>query len=160
MSNWSEAHQIEQDMIEELADDLYKPCESGIRFPRAWATLQIDMTLMSEDNRRKVYQAEKLLSEVGITFDTSSGEGNRDWELDWSLTGAFLKVRPIYCMEHRSPKNLDYAYWVVYKIPRGPVLSYAYCSPECRQKGIERYTGPKVGWEHIYSEETDLSEAD
>ena len=36
----------------------------------------------------KIFLIEKLLRELGVTFDTGYGCGERDWELDWSLKGA------------------------------------------------------------------------
>jgi hypothetical protein len=41
-----------------------------------------------------LYQAQNLLNELGITFDTGSGCRGRDWEWDWSLHGPIsLKFR-------------------------------------------------------------------
>ena len=128
-----------QELIEEMANGLYAPCDScgEVRLPLAWATLQIDMTLMPEEDRGKVYQAERLLREAGITFDTGSGCGFRDWELDWSLSGAYLKVREIKCMGgHDDKPILDYAFWAIYSSPNGTVLAYAYCSDQCRAEAI------------------------
>jgi aminopeptidase-like protein len=51
------------------------------------ATLKIPV---NEDNIEKIFEAERLLRELGITFDTGYGCGVRDWELDWSLKGAYL----------------------------------------------------------------------
>lgn len=34
-----------------------------------------------------LYEIEKKLRELGITFDTGAGFGGRDWEWDWSLKG-------------------------------------------------------------------------
>jgi len=39
----------------------------------------------------KIFQAERLLTEAGLSFDTGYGGGCRDWEFDWSLRGAFVK---------------------------------------------------------------------
>ena len=35
----------------------------------------------------KLFELEKLLSEMGISFDTGSDFKSRDWEWDWSLSG-------------------------------------------------------------------------
>jgi hypothetical protein len=35
----------------------------------------------------KIYEAERLLKDVGLHFDTGMGCGGRDWEWDYSLTG-------------------------------------------------------------------------
>jgi len=34
-----------------------------------------------------IFKIEKLLSELGLSFDSGYGEGCRDWEFDWSLKG-------------------------------------------------------------------------
>jgi len=36
---------------------------------------------------KKIFELEKLLSEIGITFDTESDFKSRNWEWDWSLSG-------------------------------------------------------------------------
>lgn len=131
----------EHDLVEENADRLYSPNETTepLKLPIGYAALRIDMTLMSEDNRGKVYQAEELLKEAGITFDTGSGFGCRDWELDFSLEGAFLDVRRIDCRnfkKHKEPEYMKKAYWAVFEGERG-VFMCAYCSPECRNEGIK-----------------------
>ena len=56
-------------------------------------TLQFDVSEMSNSDLKKLFQAEDLLREIGIEFDTSYGFGKRDWELDRSLKGATTKVR-------------------------------------------------------------------
>lgn len=143
-----------QNLIEEMADGLYAPCQcsSGLRFPLAYATLQIDMTLMSEEDRKRVYMAEHLLKEVGVRFDSGSGCGGRDWELDWSLRGAFLAVRRIPCANYREHKErcfMLHAYWATYERESDNFISsHAYCSVECRDKDIARRSeeGVKVIW--------------
>jgi len=138
-----------QDMIEEMAEGLYAPCDSGIRFPTGWATLQIDMALMSKEDREKVYQAERLLQEAGITFDTGSGSGYRDWELDWSLTGAFLKIRPFYCMGCHGAQSISRPYWAIYRNSEGHCVSYVYCSQKCRQKDVQTKLD-EYSWQLIF----------
>ena len=51
----------------------------------------------TEGQLKHIYKAEDELSKAGITFDVgkSLDEGrilSRDWELDWSLVGAELKI--------------------------------------------------------------------
>lgn len=36
---------------------------------------------------KKLFQIQDLLKEMGITFDTGAGRGERDWFLDYSLDG-------------------------------------------------------------------------
>lgn len=40
---------------------------------------------IGDDDLAKVFRAEEELHEEGITFDTGTGMGVRDWELDWSI---------------------------------------------------------------------------
>ena len=143
-----------QNLIEEMADGLYASCEcsSGFRFPIAYARLQIDMTLMSEEDRKKVYMAEHLLKEVGVRFDSGSGCGGRDWELDWSLRGAFLDVRRIHCanyMKHKERQFMTHAYWATCERESDKyIASHAYCSVKCRDEDTARRSkeGVKVIW--------------
>ena len=141
-----------QEIIEEMAEGLYAPCKcsSGIRFPQAYATLQIDMTLLGEEEREKIYKAENLLHEVGIHFDTGSGCGCRDWKLDWSLGGAFLKVHRINCANyHRHKEQVfpSHIYWATLERTEDKyIVSHAYCSQECRDDGIKRREGYKLIW--------------
>jgi hypothetical protein len=44
-----------------------------------------------KDKLKKIMQIEKLLAEIGVTFDTGMDGKNRDWHLDWSLKGAIIK---------------------------------------------------------------------
>jgi len=41
------------------------------------------------DDKDKLFEIEKLLRELGVSFDTGYdfGEKRRDWEMDWSLRG-------------------------------------------------------------------------
>ena len=100
------------------------------------------MSLMSKEDRERVYQAEILLREAGVGFDTSSGSGFRQWELDWSLRGAFLKVRKPMCISsaHDQPVILDYAYWATLDT-QGMVHTLPYCGVECREQAIRSDKG-------------------
>ena len=40
------------------------------------------------ENHGRLREVEDRLHAKGISFDTGSGFGMRDWELDWSLKGA------------------------------------------------------------------------
>ena len=66
------------------------------------ATFQIDTSEFGDEKWEKLFKAERLLSEIGVTFDTGAGCGCRDWELDWSLKGARL-------MAHVRPEIEDHA---------------------------------------------------
>lgn len=49
--------------------------------------ISFDLEKLGEEGRDKLFQIEKLFSQIGITFDTGAGCGGRDWEWDWSLSG-------------------------------------------------------------------------
>lgn len=59
--------------------------------------VKITFTDLDENTLEKVLQIERLLGELGITFDRGIGFGGRDWEWDWSLSGPVTvraKTRP------------------------------------------------------------------
>ena len=123
-------HNIEIDLVEQYNTELY--CPQGSRMSNGWARLTIDMTLLTEAQRNKVYQAEQLLHEVGINFDTGSGGGGRDWELDWSLTGANVTIRPLVCMlchTELMPKEATFAHLYDQEYSHN-VYTRSYCSEE------------------------------
>lgn len=145
------------ELIEQHAEEMYAPgTDSAPRFPVAWTRLQIDMTLMTSEQREKIYQAERLLKEAGLGFDSGSGVGVRDWELDWSLSGAAALVRPLMCnAEVRSKLGTkrsspfcagmgSVAYWAVfhrvYSDGESVLISYPYCSTAHRDLGIKQHT--------------------
>ena len=163
----STIYEEEHEAVEELAAELYNPAENDSTFglPNAWGVLRIDMTLMDEENRKKVYQAEILLREAGVNFDAGSGHGYRDWELDWSLSGAYLQVRPLRCMAEKAKvekadwkeKELRHpmggiTYWAILRdTEAGCVSSYVFCSVECREREVaDVVTG---NYEHIVNVE-------
>lgn len=47
----------------------------------------IGLRLSTKDQFNKLAEVERLLSELGVAFDTGYGFGQRDWEWDWSLRG-------------------------------------------------------------------------
>ena len=126
-------------------------CSSGDIFPRAWATLRIDMRLMTPEQQEAVWQASALLRQAGLWFDTGFGCGQRDWELDWSLSGAFLAVKPIYCMNHGNHPgrhtSFSPVYWTTYAVPTGRCFNYAYCSEICRRADTDERA--VIGWKAI-----------
>ena len=53
--------------------------------------------IKSEEQLKHIWKAEEELTKAGITFDSGSDlkDGKvitRDWELDWSLEGAEVKI--------------------------------------------------------------------
>ena len=71
-----------------------------------WHNDEVDVTITFRDSGRilddatfdpeffsdvveptRLYEAERILYEIGLRFDTGSGTGGRDWEFDWSLKG-------------------------------------------------------------------------
>jgi len=49
--------------------------------------IQFDLTKLDQKKRDKLFKIEKLLYDIGVTFDSGAGFGGRDWEWDWSLKG-------------------------------------------------------------------------
>jgi len=58
------------------------------------------------ENLRKIFEAMKLLAEAGVTFDCGYGQGCLDWNLDWSLKGAYVKkIRDLPADNQRRKKT-------------------------------------------------------
>lgn len=55
-------------------------------------------------NTGRMAEIEKMLSEIGVSFDKGAGPGGRDWELDWSLNGPLSVkfMRPCKTPEKRG----------------------------------------------------------
>ena len=49
--------------------------------------LQFDIKTLGKEGMDKLFKVEQLLGDIGIGFDTGAGSSERDWELDWSLSG-------------------------------------------------------------------------
>lgn len=127
-------------------NDLFCPSEL-FSFSNGWARLRIDISMMSPEQRKALSDAENLLSIAGVGFDTGTGGGFRDWELDWSLHGAHVETRPMTCMMNIGHAIND-LFWGVYRFPSGNVLSYPYCSVECRD--VHRIRLNDAGGECLY----------
>jgi hypothetical protein len=87
-----------------------------------WLGDEVDVTItFSEDTIRQddpfaglfsggLYDIQKRLCEMGVTFDTGCGCEGRDWEFDWSLEGPVrVKFRgrarnPEHRMRQEKPK--------------------------------------------------------
>lgn len=52
----------------------------------SYPALQILIFASSDELLERIFDAEKVLTDIGIHFDTGYGYA-RDWEFDWSLTG-------------------------------------------------------------------------
>lgn len=48
----------------------------------------IKFKVSSKEQLDHLFKAQAELRKAGISFDTGSGGGTRDWEFDWSLKGA------------------------------------------------------------------------
>jgi len=57
--------------------------------------VRIEFKGLTKDQLECLSRAERELFKAGIVFDTGYDfeENRRDWELDWSLKGAVVKVR-------------------------------------------------------------------
>ena len=127
-------------------------CEAGhSNMPPAWATLTIDLRLLTDEEKEKLQQAVSLLKAIGVGFDTGIGCGGFDMELDWSLSGAQIKPKLLYCFKqgcpnHKPDKGMTTVYWnTVERASDGWIVSYPYCSANCRaQDNEERLPDYKV----------------
>ena len=130
-----------QDLVEANLDGLMESDGDGQHWPKAWATLRIDLRLMSDKQRQKVWQAEALLKEAGLQFDSGVGGGEMEWEFDWSLRGAFLHVVPFRCHYAEcanATRNVGFptAYWSLYRrVSDDWHSSFPHCSESCREAG-------------------------
>ena len=124
-------------------------CSCSFQWPNGYALLQIDMRLMTDDQKRDLVDGLKLLRRAGLDFDTGMGFGNYDVELDWSLSGALITVGGLRCMAKDCPNDdpdgqrslrersgISPAYWSVYGM-EGETWSRPYCSETCRARGDE-----------------------
>jgi len=61
------------------------------------AEVRIEFVDLSKEQMKHLYKAEKELSKAGVHFDTgySFPPKTRDWEFDWSLSGA-----NVVCKKH------------------------------------------------------------
>jgi len=77
----------EQNLIRAQEDSKFFACET-----EPIHNVDVHITIPAKGaNLEKIFQAERLLTEAGLSFDTGYGSGCRDWEFDWSLHGAFVK---------------------------------------------------------------------
>lgn len=130
--------------VEKSANDLYSPRDFW-RASTGYADILIDMTMMSEDDRRQLNKAEMILRSLGIDFDICSGGGYRTWHFDWSLTGAIVVTKGLECQnpECQEPCGGDVVYWHIWHEEGLGVRAYPYCCADCRQSDKDRRTGTR-----------------
>lgn len=140
------------DIIKKLSDkyieNLRKP--DKIKMGNGWASLHIRIDTMSKEQRELVWEANKLLRKAGIKFDSGCGCGNIDFELDWSLQGAYITVRPIVCSNRDCRKELIFGkkfrkdiIWVrMRRIEDNYIFVYPFCSNECIKNYVKNYEPP------------------
>lgn len=79
------------EMALELKESLYQfdiPPPTNV-----WVFVHIPMWDKSEEDIQKIHKAVELLAEAGVTFDTGHGFGGMDWEWDYSLVGATVRLK-------------------------------------------------------------------
>ena len=59
---------------------------------------------MSKVDMEKLFEIERLMREMGVSFDTGAGCGCREWEWDWSLEGP-VKVEFCCLTKDRNRKK-------------------------------------------------------
>ncbi len=86
-----ESKQREKELIWEQPPDsgIYDPCG---RIPVHNVDVLIHIPAKGLE-LEALFQAETLLGQAGLSFDTGYGHGGRDWNFDWSLKGAYVKFR-------------------------------------------------------------------
>ena len=91
MMNKETSKGLEKELIWEQTPDsgIYDPCNTK---PIHNAHVHIHIPAKGLQ-LEALFQAEKLLRQAGLSFDTGYGCGGRDWEWDWSLKGAYVKLR-------------------------------------------------------------------
>jgi len=103
------SEKIERHLIRKHYKSLRKPMSSSERpikiLPtvQEWALVSFPIELAEE-----VYKIEDELSDKGITFDAGAGFGKRDWQLDWSLSGATAE-QVIKYLREKHPKLYPFA---------------------------------------------------
>ncbi|KKN82042.1 hypothetical protein LCGC14_0313090 [marine sediment metagenome] len=138
-----EAHEHAQQLAERFSHEIYASV-ARVDFSNGYATLKIDMSLITTEQRHMVYEAERLLRSAGVEFDVNSGKGFRNWELDWSLSGATLQVRPIVCCHVTCMEPVVDPFWSCLQTASARVVAYAYCSASHQDKDVRRLE--EMGW--------------
>jgi hypothetical protein len=66
---------------------------NGNKEPSDWVLIQF--VNLSKEQMEHLFKAEKELLKAGVSFDTgySFGTKTRDWEWDWSLKGARVRIK-------------------------------------------------------------------
>ena len=114
-------------------------CKDNKRLSNGWARLRIPLDDKTEEQRENISKAIRLLRSNGVRFDYGIGGGILDLELDWSLIGAFVKVKPLKCMNCRKIVERETAVWKkMLRINDGWSPDYPHCSETCaKDKLIE-----------------------
>lgn len=134
--------------------ETHNDCEGdscgGHLWPKAYATLKVDMRLMTGEQKTAFERGLAYLRDAGINMDTGVGGGWYDMELDWSLRGASLNVRPLRCSNQgcelsqglsATHLGLKVAYWSLYRRNTdGWQSAFPYCSEACRAVGDGEHT--------------------
>lgn len=86
-----ESKHLEKEIIWEQPPDsgIYDPC-GYIPVHNADVLIHIPAKGLQLE---ALFQAESFLRQAGVSFDTGYGCGGRDWNFDWSLKGAYVKLR-------------------------------------------------------------------
>ena len=93
-----ELAKLEKELIFEQSDneDFFKACGKPVHDVHVHITIPAKGVAL-----KKLFEAEKLLRAAGVSFDTGCGCGGRDWEFDWSLKGAHVKLCKVLTKEEQ-----------------------------------------------------------
>ena len=83
----------------------YKFGENWNKEKSDWA--RIGFYNLTKEQMKHLHKAERELFKAGVSFDTGYdfGEKRRDWEFDWSLKGARVKVKTQNQKTIRRPRD-------------------------------------------------------
>ena len=83
-------------MVARLNKNSKNPATFGYNFDNKKSDwVRIGFHNLSKEQMKHLHKAESELLKAGVSFDTGYdfGEKRRDWEFDWSLTGARVKIK-------------------------------------------------------------------
>lgn len=100
---------------------------AGNQFSNCQIRVRIPMFDGDMDRLNDIFAAEEALHKIGVRFDAGLGGGYRDWEFDYSLSGAVVQAQKVYCMACRQDCSGELPCLV---LDTGAVRPF--CSDTCR----------------------------
>ena len=66
--------------------------------------ISFDLNKLGDEGRDKLFKIERIFRDIGVTFDTGAGFGNRDWCWDFSLKGP-VSINLVNKVEEHAEKK-------------------------------------------------------